>query len=265
MPAATELTTTVCRHEHFRTHWLSRWSRVFGHYGFKHRKVWEWAAIAQALLERDKLCEGQRGLGFAVGQEPLSSVFASYGCEIVATDYTTGDVAQAWDVSGQNARSLDAVFKPTILSRERFDGLVRFQHADMNDLSTLERGHYDFIWSSCALEHLGSLERGMTFVRDAMQLLKPGGVAVHTTEYNVSSQTRTIETGGSVIYRRCDLEQLDCDLRPRRACLEPLDLYPGCEPEDLAYDVPPYQASVHLKLELDGFICTSALLVCRQH
>ena len=30
------------------------------------------------------------------------------------------------------------------------------------------------------LEHLGSLENGLAFVRNAMSFLRPGGVAVHT-------------------------------------------------------------------------------------
>ena len=44
------------------------------------------AGIAQALYERGKLKPGSRGLGFAVGKEPLSDLFASFGCDVVATD-----------------------------------------------------------------------------------------------------------------------------------------------------------------------------------
>ena len=54
-----------------------------------HRKVWEYCFIAQALRERDMLSPERSGLGFAVGQEPLTSLFASYGCKILATDLRT--------------------------------------------------------------------------------------------------------------------------------------------------------------------------------
>jgi hypothetical protein len=54
--------------------------------GGLHRKAWEWCFITQALHERGKLGVGTRGLGFAVGEEPLSSLFASMGGEVLATD-----------------------------------------------------------------------------------------------------------------------------------------------------------------------------------
>ena len=42
-------------------------------------------------------------------------------------------------------------------------------------------GRFDLIWSCCALEHLGSPEAGLKFVRHTLGLLEPGGVSVHTT------------------------------------------------------------------------------------
>ena len=51
-----------------------------------HRKLWEWAFISQVSYERDLLKTGSRGLGFAVGQEPLPTLFVGYSCEIVTTD-----------------------------------------------------------------------------------------------------------------------------------------------------------------------------------
>jgi hypothetical protein len=50
-----------------------------------------------------------------------------------------------------------------------------------DDLST-----YDFIWSSCSLEHLGSLELGEQFIYNSLKHLKPGGVCPHD-EYNAQS------------------------------------------------------------------------------
>ena len=38
------------------------------------------------------------------------------------------------------------------------------------------------------------------FIEGAMNLLKPGGIAVHTTEYNVSSNEETIMEGNDVIF-----------------------------------------------------------------
>ena len=51
-----------------------------------HRKMWEWLFIAEPLSERDMLRPGRIGLGFGVGKEPLAALFASSGCDVVATD-----------------------------------------------------------------------------------------------------------------------------------------------------------------------------------
>ena len=53
---------------------------------FYNRKVWEFCFILQALVNTDMMRAGRRGLGFGVGKEPLASVMASEGCDVVATD-----------------------------------------------------------------------------------------------------------------------------------------------------------------------------------
>ena len=57
----------------------------------------------------------------------------------------------------------------------------------MNHLPDDLRG-FDFTWSSCALEHLGTLAAGADFVVAQMDCLRPGGVAVHTTEFLVDQR-----------------------------------------------------------------------------
>ena len=48
----------------------------------------------------------------------------------------------------------------------------------------------------------------MDFVINSMRVLKPGGVAVHTTEFNLSSNDDTIEARDLCVYRRRDIELL---------------------------------------------------------
>ena len=136
----------------------------------------------------------------------------------------------------------------------------------MLDISKLPKKHFDFLWSSCAIEHLGSLEDGLTFVRNSLDCIKPGGIAVHTTEYNVSSNDQTIEVGPSVIYRRKDLESLDRSLRAEGGAIENLDFEAGAEPHDIGFDYPPYYTNgrQHIKLRLDEYISTSILLIIRK-
>ena len=231
-----------------------------------HRKLWEWCAIAQSLDERGMFGKDKVGMGFAVGQEPLTSLFAAMGVKIIASDFSDENAHKAWAESGQFAASLEAVRWPGLISEGEFRERVTYQNVDMRDLSTLPRGNLDFLWSSCAFEHLGSLDIGLQFVRNAMECLRPGGIAVHTTEYNVSSNDTTIETGDSVIYRRRDIEGFDRSLRLIGCAIEQLDFEPGAEQHDIAFDFPPYytHGRQHVKLNIADHISTSLLMIIRK-
>jgi 2-polyprenyl-3-methyl-5-hydroxy-6-metoxy-1,4-benzoquinol methylase len=232
---------------------------------FVNRKFWEWCAIAQALDERCMLRTGMHGLGFAVGQEPLTSHFAGRGCYILATDLEGHESDQNWVTTSQHAASKEVLYQPLLVNREIFDQRVTFQPADMRTLAGLSGGH-DFVWSSCALEHLGTLEAGLEFVLNSSELLRPGGVAVHTTEFNVQSNDATIERGGNVIYRKRDLLSLRRRLRSRGFDLASLNFDSGNHRFDIEYDTVPYMESGkrHLKLQIEDHICTSFMLIIRK-
>lgn len=277
--------SSVCREADFSSDWYRHWISLFeqaapplppekeavwgtvwaGMKGkFLHRKLWEWAIIAQALEERGYLTPGKKGIGFAVGEEPLSSLFASKGVTITASDYVSAD--NRWGDTGQLAASLDAVHWPGLIPRAEFEKRVCFKNIDMRDLSSLPRQAFDFTWSSCSMEHLGTLQAGIDFARTSLQLLRSGGMAIHTTELNLSSNEATTQVGGNVLYRRRDIEELDRALRKDQCGIEALCLEAGTDHHDLAYDTFPFYQSgrQHVKLELDGFICTSIALIIRK-
>jgi hypothetical protein len=225
-----------------------------------HRKMWEWLFICQALAERDMLRPGRTGVGFGVGVEPLVALFAARGCRILATDLHA-ELAQAagWTDTGQEySGGLERLNESGLCPRERFEELVTYRHVDMRSLPAA-LGPFDFSWSSCAFEHLGSLEAGAEFVLGQMDFVAPGGVAVHTTEYNVSSDDDTVDAGGTVLYRRRDL--LDLAGRLTACGYEiHLDLSEGDAPEDQHIDVPPFTGT-HLKTKLGEFVTTSVALI----
>jgi len=74
------------------------------------RKFWEWCIICQALNERGLLAPRKKGIGFAVGNEPLSSAFASFGCDVLASDYFSGPLADAWKTSNELGDSLESIY-----------------------------------------------------------------------------------------------------------------------------------------------------------
>ena len=277
------LGSMVCKYEDFLTDWYRRWAQALyqepvgfdalSRDRFLHRKYWEYNAIAQALEERGMLTDGKKGCGFAVGREPLPSLFASYGAEILATDLPADVTAEHtataadWASSGDHATSLEALHEGRIISREDLFRKVRFTPVDMRNLGLPWTERFDFLWSSCSIEHLGSLQAGLDFVKQSLSILRPGGFAVHTTEFNVSSNHETIVDGPSVIYRKCDIEQLDYELRRMRCGLTRCDFYAGDAPADIEFDADPFngkQNLTHIKLALGGHVATSMMMIIRK-
>lgn len=286
-PGGMAIQSMLCREQDFSSEWYLRWTSEIANaapdlpadqeavwgtvwQGMKgkwlHRKLWEWCAIAQALEERDMLRPGRAGIGFAVGHEPLPSLFAARGAQIVASDFHGEGSRNAWAATGQQGDSLKAVHWPKALPLAEFSTRATYQNIDMRDLSRVPRSAYDFSWSSCSFEHLGSLDAGLQFLVDSLECLKPGGIAVHTTEFNVSSNDATVEAGDDVIYRRKDIEAFDARLRSMGCGIEALNFDPGHGQHDLAYDFPPWytHGRQHLKLQSHGFIATSLLLIIRK-
>src|ERR1700722_14206783 len=213
--------STLCRQDSFETPHFSYWTRKVGAALSYHRKLWEYVFICQALWERGVIRPYANGRGLGVGREPLTAYFASEECDVVATD-VAHDVAveKGWSQTIQHAAGIDALRYDHICPQATFERRVTFQVCDMNDVPSGLTG-FDFCWSACALEHLGSLEHGLRFIERSLDCLKPGGWAVHTTEYNISSDATTIEQGATVLYRRSDMLALAERLRAKGNIVAP--------------------------------------------
>jgi hypothetical protein len=228
-----------------------------------HRKIWEFTWIAAVLKKSGLLRRGIKGLGFGVGQEPLPVFFARHGVEILATDAPNAAIeGHGWETSGQHASSLEPLRRPQLLDDNVFDKLVSFQPADMNSISDDLTG-FDFCWSACCFEHLGSIEHGLTFVEQSLKTLRPGGLAIHTTEFNLSSNEGTLEHPTLSLFRKRDIEALYERLTSAGHKPWPLNFHPGTGPADAYIDVPPW-GTPHLKLEVASYVTTSIGLVVQK-
>lgn len=237
-----------------------------------HRKPWEFVMIANALKERGYLQAKKTGLGFGVGTEPLTDYFISQGCTILATDQAgTTQNSNNWKNSNQIALDKIALHSRKISTDEQFTDRCTFLNVDMNEIPVdiIERqGHFDFLWSSCALEHLGTLQNGLWFIMRSLSLLKPGGTALHTTEYNLSSNDSTNFAHVNCIYRLKDIQMLKATIDGLGHHMETLDTTRGIHEYDTYVDGAgwqPYQQEPHLNLKVDGYDATSALLIIRKH
>ena len=254
----------LCKAKDYYQEWFIHWCNVMGEQPNFHRKQWEYVYVLQALWERGCMKEGKRGMGFAVGTEPLPSVFAKYGCDILATDiYPEQGIEMGWTNSNQLCMGAESLYKCDIVDQETFKKRVEYMPVDMNDIPGDLR-NFDFNWSSCSFEHLGTIQKGMDFLNNQLKTLKPGGWAVHTTEYNISSNDETQDNDPTVIFRHRDIEAVAESLRNEGHFVEELDYSLGGLPQDFDVDIFPHKQDIHLKLQIGRFVVTSVGLIIRK-
>jgi len=258
------LVSQLCTQAQLETEAFSRWRKELKEEPRYHNKQWEYAFILQALSERDMMKPGKKGMGFGVGQEPLPAIFATRGVDILATDL---DVEQAtklgWVGGNQHMSSIDVLNKRGIATDEQLRRQVKVMNVDMNNIPN-DLKDFDFIWSTCALGHLGNLEKGLQFIENSLKTVKPGGVAVHTTEFNLTSDTDTYETSNTSVYRKRDIQQLVQRLTAQGHEIS-VNFNIGNGPLDSYVAEQMGSPDKHLRLRLGGFAVTSLGIVIRKN
>lgn len=262
-PQPVPFSSSLCHQTHFGLDQYRYWARALKQNPRFLRKQWEFIYIAQVLYERGLLQPGKRGLAFGAGEEQLPALFASFGVQIVATDQTPEMAAGGgWIETGQLTHDVSALNSAGICTDRMFSELVSFKPVDMNVIPAELDGQFDFCWSACAFEHLGSLRNGLSFVENSLRTLKPGGVAVHTTEFNLSSNKDTIESPNLSVFRRRDIEELHQRLVTLGYDMSPIDWNLGEGFAETVVDLPPFgRGEPHLRLRVNDYDMTSIGLI----
>jgi hypothetical protein len=260
----TKRISELCKAKDWQTDWFKRWCHEMNDPIRFHRKQWEFVYVMQALWERGCIGKGKKGLVFAVGTEPGPSIFANYGCDILATDILPEQGKEkGWTSGDQLCFGIESLNKRGLCDDATLRKHVKYRAVDMNDIPADLKG-FDFNWSSCSFEHLGSIKKGINFLLNQLKTLKPGGWAVHTTEFNISSNDKTLDNADTVIFRIRDIEKLARELRKKGHFVEELDYSLGGLPEDFEVDVFPHKEKVHLKLQMNEFVVTSIGLIIQK-
>jgi SAM-dependent methyltransferase len=271
-PAPVKLGSKLCVQDDFATDWLSYWCQELRTAPYYHRKIWELCYICQVLFTEEKLTPDRRGLGFGCGQEPLPSVFAKYGVQVMATDLDQHrPEAEVWRLTDQHAVSAESFRRRDICPDEQCLARIEFRPLDMSSIPSEFDGQFDFCWSACALEHLGSLAKGLAFIENSLRTLKPGGVAVHTTEFTLN-EGETIDNYPTVLYQARHLIEFAEEMRNKGYEVAEYDFSPGSGILDRFVDLPPWahehyippQHYAHLKLNIDGYTCTSMGMIIKK-
>jgi 2-polyprenyl-3-methyl-5-hydroxy-6-metoxy-1,4-benzoquinol methylase len=252
-PNLETITSQVCTSSQFEEPTYKRLCAEIKQEPLFHRKQWEYIYILRVLEQSFMLHTGRAGLGFGCGKEPLAAVMAKRGASVTCTDIEPvekGD--QYW-----GSTDVKDYFYEGICSWDQFEKHVNFRSVDMNRIPD-DLGLYDFIWSSCALEHLGSLQHGIDFVLDANNCLRNGGIAVHTTELNVESDNETLESPGLSLYRKKDILDMKRLVEEQGNIFLPINFDMGEGELDKYVDLPPYNRDKHLRVMVaEKYVTTS--------
>jgi hypothetical protein len=269
----TRLNSKICTQADMESSWLGFWRRALGLAPQYHRKTWEFCYIAQALFAEGKLSDGESGLGFGCGDEPLPSLFAHFGAEIRATDMEPNRMVSAgWVASGAIQGTLANIYHPHICPDPEKLARIKIGHVDMNDIPEALYENFTFCWSAGALAHLGSIAAGLAFVENSLKVLKPGGVAVHTTEFNLVDSGDTIDDWPTVLFQRKHLTELAQKLGGAGFEVATFDFDVGNGVLDGLVDLPPFEdgpaerygRAPHLRISIDGIPSTSVGMIIRK-
>jgi hypothetical protein len=257
--------------EDFKSPWYKYWATQLKQdkdhlhgYALQANKFWQNAALCEALSERGALKAGSKGIGFGVGNERLPALFASMEVDITATDqdFRTTE-AKHW-AKGELATDIHELNQLGICSDKKFVEHLSYRPVDMRKVPKKLFNQYDFLWTNCAIGHLGSIEAGMHFVEDSLNCLKPGGVALHTTEVNVLSNSETVTSGSTVIFRLKDIYELSKRLSAKGYVCEPLIFDLGTTPADMRLSLRPQFGNDYSKIQVGGHLATQVILIIRK-
>lgn len=264
-PHALPLSSRATRQAEFEQPWLRYWLRELKIPAIYNRKLWEYAFVLQSIYDSGLFRPGVECLVFGGGDEPLPSYLASKGMNITVTDLEPEAARRlGWIDTMQHASTLDKVYKPQLVDKETFRERVSLRFVDMNAIDPDLRG-YDICWSICAFEHLGSIKNGLEFVVNSLDTLRPGGVAIHTTEFNCLNDEDTIDNNPYlVLFQRRHFSELATQLTAAGHVVAPLSFDVGVDPLDLYVDMPPYADSPHLKILVRNYATTCFGLVIRK-
>jgi hypothetical protein len=135
-----------------------------------HCKQWEYAQLLE--VRRQLAPEAKRLVGLGCGCEPTIPLVGAGAERVTVTDLYNRD--DAWDVARRDPR---AAFP-------EMDNL-EVHTMDMTRVD-LPKKSADFVWSLCAVEHVGELPDIIDAVRQAGELLDDDGVMFISTELNLS-------------------------------------------------------------------------------
>jgi SAM-dependent methyltransferase len=236
--------------------------------GLIHRKDWEWALGSLAMKRFGKLNENCIAIGVGAGKEAILYYLANHLKHVYATDLYKGD--------GWNKFS-----PPDFISNPRKYAPFQYNESALTALKMDGRklkfpsDSFDIAFSFSSIEHFGGTNHAgaLASMMEIERVLKPGGLAVISTEYilndkeapDLSNQFFNRRTIYSELINRLDRLKLvePLDLRISTKTLNVvIDALKDNEKWDLnKYDEEYKKANPYILLKMNDILFTSVMLV----
>ena len=233
-----------------------------------HRKDWEWALGIIAMKRFGKLNNNSIAIGIGAGREPILFHLTHYLRHVYATDLYSGNewanFAPADFVENPGKYS-PFPFDPRALTVLRMDGTRLEFPSDT----------FDIVFSFSSIEHFGGENHSgaLKSLKEMERVLKPGGIAIVTTEYIINNKDppdltnqfyneRTIHSG---LIDRLDImklvEPLDLTVSLRTLDRGIIDASNAVEWDTSRVDDAFKQANPYVVIKLGNKLVTSIMLV----
>jgi SAM-dependent methyltransferase len=235
-----------------------------GALGGIHRKEWEWAMGIIAMRRLGMLNEKSIALGVGSGKEPVLFCLSNIIKHVYATDIYEG---KSWteapsDFPENPKKYCASRYNEKALTVLRMDGTkLEFQP-----------DYFDIVFSFSSIEHFGGRNHSgaLSALKEIERVLKPGGIAVITTELIINGKNDSEFFNAETIYS--DLigqlaqlqlvEPLDLTITPRTLDTV-LDYFPTALMWDGLND--DYKRThPHILLRRKNLLWTSVILVFRK-
>jgi SAM-dependent methyltransferase len=209
----------LCELEDFSDEGLSRYLAEIFPGGFEpgreHRKFWEIAQAARALVEFGAIHDRAEILGVGAGTETTIFWATNHVRRVFATDLYIDP--GNWEQVAPTSMLLNpGNHAPGAWNERR----LVVQHMDARELH-YEDGSFDGVFSSSSIEHFGDEQDVRQALGEIWRVLKPGGIATVTTEYRLRGSSAGLP--GTLIFDEDQLQEIV--IRPFRwSLVDPLDL-----------------------------------------
>jgi len=180
-----------------------------------HRKYWEVAQSARALMELGGVRADTEVLGVAAGVETTTFWLTNHARRVFATDRYLAPAG--WETEApQNMLTAPGQHAVGTWNPRR----LVVQHMDARELQ-YEDASFDAVYSSGSIEHFGDYADLRRALEEMVRVLKPGGMASLSTEYRLRGRGPGMP--GTLLFSADEIDELIVGPYPWEL-MQPLDL-----------------------------------------